>query len=166
MESWYKMNIHTMMRTLASMFIPFDLQGTITYFKSISPSDKELEGLPYLAFTSSQEWDPRQSYYTDHLIIPNESIEPLVTGLILGQVSYVIGEPHLQRRMFSSVIVNNRENEVSTLCWNAGVQSKTQHNSITPEHVPRIWSFGLDTAQTTLRYTTHKSIYTVLYPLQ
>ena len=45
--------------TLEDLFVPFAMQGTITYFETRAPSPEELDNLPQFVFTSDAPWNPK-----------------------------------------------------------------------------------------------------------
>ena len=161
--------------TLEDLFVPFAMQGTITYFETRAPSPEELDNLPQFVFTSDAPWNPKDICLRRPPPTPCVQLagaawsqpESYVTDGTLTQVSSILVEPQLRHRAISSVIVNcDTYDNIITPQANASLQSNERHSTITPEHIARTWKIGLKTAQQTLRCTTQKGIRTALHPIQ
>jgi hypothetical protein len=143
---------------MEEIFIPFLTEGNTLYFNSCVPSDEDLENCPYLVLTDDIEWDPSTVDLTDPR--PKEIKEIQVSNKT-SHTEWAVSTATTQ--MASTIILNMRISTISTTT--SEVTSKTRHSIITPEHLARTWSIGLDKAKETLRATTQKGIRFAIHPI-
>ena len=150
-------------------FVPFRSQGTIIYFETRTPSQRELEELPHIELSSRYEWDPHTVAFPSQQ--PNEitnqvsamASEPLLRGTIHDP-------PCLTQRLIASVQIDDHEIKPEfqprlDIPAERTFVSKERRGTVTAQSLSERWFIGLEQAKKTLAATTQRMIRSAILPL-
>ena len=175
-------------------FIPFDVDGTVVYFESRSPTDRELDDgeLPVMLMTASH-WDPTADMITgkkSHEAVEMNTIRSLTSGMTRRQVSQlnesitgdsierngevdrnlagissVFDEQTFCKRMINSVhVATDYREDIDSRNVNA-MHSDNWHSKVNAEELAQKWNIGLQAAKDTMQATTQHGIRTAIHPM-
>ena len=172
------------------LFIPFETKGSVVFFETYVPSDHDLEHNPHIVLTDGDtEWDPNniemsryRPYGDNHdvavkaarRICEQRTRAPMEyeSDLVLGSISGSFVSATMYERLVSSVRVTYPRSKRASSKANGKrprkankALSNARHSIVTPEHLARTLTIGLDKAKQMLRVTTQKGIRTATHPI-
>ncbi|GAX26404.1 hypothetical protein FisN_UnNu099, partial [Fistulifera solaris] len=159
---------HSILFSEPALQIPLKLMGTISYFPTRRPTDKELSSdvdCIHVNVTSESFWDPMDSNHAhdeDSLRVSLDSELRLGGQRMLGSVT--------SERTFvppaRSIAVISAErgsaafdiDSYAASLTSAAISTKNRKAYVTPEDLAKRWSIGIETARRTLQRTTQRAI--------
>jgi hypothetical protein len=141
--------------------IPIHSRGTVLYFKTSTPTQKELDTLSHFHLTLENEWNPHKVRLTRNVMSASRVVN--------GDQTDNIGE-YLHDRFYQSLVLVNGEvrcmAQVETAILDTrGFQSSKRHSQLNAETLSNIWHIGLDTAKKTIEVTTQQGARSAVLPL-
>jgi hypothetical protein len=126
--------------------IPIHLRGTVLYFDTSTPTQKELDTLSHFHLTLENEWNPHKVRLTRNVMSASQVVN--------GDQTDDIGE-YLHDRFYQSLVLVNGEvrcmAQVETAIPDTrGFQSSKRHPQLNAEMLSNVWHIGLDTAKKTI----------------
>jgi hypothetical protein len=153
--------------------LPLETDGTIIFFPSRTPTEKELQTCRHILLTSHAEWNPRDVSFPDPSHRVEERLISKVKSLRDSESTdddYVVVSlnPHeLVERIVSQVLISDvRIDDVLTdVPLRRTFVSNERHTAVTAAELSERWCIGLAQATNTIRITTQRGIRSATLPL-
>ena len=164
------------------------MDGTIVYMNTSTPSQEELQQCPHITLSSHQPWDPHsvrfpRARYTLHEVISdarlissvqvNDSLQEDEGG---GDDQSIFNLTAMQRRICGMSILSEKVEKPLAKSDNidtgtSDVQpshtfvSSERHSDVSPQQLSERWGIGLKAAQATIKKTTQRFLCSAVLPL-
>ena len=142
--------------------LPFEVDGSIVYFESYTPTNEELMEFRQLELTSESSWNPaRMNEMIPKRISMVNRCGERETDLscfdsLLSNTSDAYSDSKLVDRLVSSVRIHSNI---------AAKETTNRRPAIEPGVLMRRWNVGIETATKTIRATTQRGIRHAAHPL-
>jgi hypothetical protein len=147
------------------LFIPFLMDGTTVYFETRVPTEWELENCKHVEMKDDSLWNPSQvtiSNVTSTQDLPLVEVLPRRNILSLHVMNKALSnetyndltsydEARFLNRMIGNVNVATAHRDLNVYF----MESKDRHSQVNAETVARKFRCGIETAQRTLKTTSH-----------
>ena len=168
--------------------IPLQIDGTIIYYNTHTPTPEELDSCERIVLSSSQPWDPKNVRFSQtghssqgklstnyrhlsaftHDNTKNNDIDEQINIFNLSSIkrrifSMKIAEiDDTQNASFQNPLIDSGTSDIPTI---PTFQSSQRHTDVSPEDLSERWHISLPQALSTLKNTTQRFLRSATLPL-
>jgi len=155
------------------LFVSFRTEGSTVCFDTRVPSDDELESCKFVKLTDGDtEWNPHEVDMSSNRHAGGyDSVKHLAAVSVsadqrsYGETDAVLNSISMGLAPHTATTIAIESVNVETSHYVASASSTTQHSSVTPERVSRLFGVGLNKAKDLLRVTTQRGVRTAVHPI-